>query len=82
MTTSVLRSSSPQIAAHLSGMAQFVGYCLAAVGPLLVGLIRGFTGSFAASALLFVALGMGAAWHGWRAGRNLHVNVTINEKTH
>lgn len=75
MTTIVLRSSSPQIAAHLSGMAQFVGYCLAAIGPLLVGLIRGFTGSFSSTALLFVALGIGAAWHGWRAGRNLHVNV-------
>ena len=80
MTTIVLRSGSPQIAAHLSGMAQFVGYCLAAIGPLLVGLIRAFTGSFSASALLFLALGMGAAWHGWRAGRNLHVNVTTTEK--
>lgn len=80
MTTIVLRSGSPQIAAHLSGMAQFVGYCLAAIGPLLVGLIRAFTGSFSASALLFLALGLGAAWHGWRAGRNLHVNVTTTEK--
>lgn len=82
MTTIVLRSGSPQIAAHLSGMAQFVGYCLAAIGPLLVGLIRGYTGSFSASALLFVALGAGAAWHGWRAGRNLHVNVRTFEKSH
>jgi MFS transporter, CP family, cyanate transporter len=80
MTSIVLRSGSPQVAAHLSGMAQFVGYCLAAVGPLLVGLIHAFTGSFAACALLFVALGAGVAWHGFRAGRNLHVNVITTEK--
>ncbi|MBB4955773.1 CP family cyanate transporter-like MFS transporter [Agrobacterium vitis] len=81
MTAIVLRSGSPQIAAHLSGMAQFIGYCLAAIGPLLVGLIRAATGSFSASALLFVALGLGAAWNGWRAGRDLHVNVRTIEKT-
>ncbi|WP_429931093.1 CynX/NimT family MFS transporter [Agrobacterium vitis] len=82
MTAIVLRSGSPQIAAHLSGMAQCVGYCLAAIGPLLVGLIRGATGSFAWAALLFVALGLGAAWNGWRAGRDLRVDVVIDEKPH
>jgi len=82
MTAIVLRSGNPQIAAHLSGMAQCVGYCLAAVGPLLVGLIHGFTGSFAWSGLLFAALGLGAAWHGWRAGRDLQVNVVLSEKSH
>jgi hypothetical protein len=57
MTTIVLRSRDPHVAAHLSGMAQCVGYLLAAVGPLIVGLIRGWTGSFAWCAVLFVALG-------------------------
>ena len=48
---------------------------LAAIGPLLVGLIRSWTGSFSATALLFVALGLGAAINGWGAGRLAHVNV-------
>ncbi len=82
MTAIVLRAGSPQIAAHLSGMAQFVGYCLAAIGPLLVGLLHSLTGSFSAAALLFVALGSGAAWHGWRAGRSLHVHVKTTEQIH
>jgi CP family cyanate transporter-like MFS transporter len=80
MTTIVLRSRDPDVAAHLSGMAQCVGYLLAAVGPLIVGLIRGWTGSFSWCALLFVALGLAAAINGWRAGRPLEVNVRAIEK--
>ncbi|MDY6963323.1 MAG: MFS transporter [Pseudomonadota bacterium] len=75
MTTIVLRSPDPLIASHLSGMAQCVGYLLASIGPLIVGLIRGWTGSFATCGLLFVALGLGAAWCGWRAGRTAYVQV-------
>ncbi|NLS02018.1 MFS transporter [Rhizobium sp. P32RR-XVIII] len=80
MTVIVLRSRDPHVAAHLSGMAQCVGYLLAAVGPLIVGLIRGATGSFAWSAVLFVLLGLGAAINGWNAGRALHVEARTIEK--
>jgi len=80
MTTIVLRSRDPHVAAHLSGMAQCVGYLLAAIGPLVVGLIRGWTGSFAWSAVLFVALGAGAAINGWNAGRAEYVNALTIEK--
>jgi MFS transporter, CP family, cyanate transporter len=79
MTTIVLRSRDPHVAAHLSGMAQCVGYLLAAIGPFIVGLIRGWTGSFAWCAVLFIALGLGAAFNGWRAGRALHVDARTIE---
>lgn len=75
MTVIVLRSPDSHVAAHLSGMAQGVGYVLAAAGPLLVGLIRGWTGSFQATAFLYVALGIGAAIAGLGAGRALHVGA-------
>lgn len=75
MTLIVLRSPNSHVAAHLSGMAQGVGYVLAAFGPLLVGLIRGWTGSFSETAFLFVALGLGAAIMGFGAGRALHVGA-------
>ncbi|OOG69112.1 cyanate transporter [Sinorhizobium sp. A49] len=75
MTLIVLRSPDSHVAAHLSGMAQGVGYVLAAIGPLLVGLIRDWTGSFDAAAILFVALGLGAAIMGFGAGRALHVGA-------
>lgn len=71
----VLRSPDSHVAAHLSGMAQCVGYLLAALGPLIVGLIRGWTGSFSWSAVLFVLLGLGAGINGWLAGRNRLVGV-------
>jgi CP family cyanate transporter-like MFS transporter len=75
MTLIVLRSPDSHVAAHLSGMAQGVGYVLAAIGPLLVGFIRSWTGSFAASAVLFIALGIGVAIMGLGAGRALHVGA-------
>lgn len=75
MTVIVLRSPDSHVAAHLSGMAQGVGYVLAALGPLLVGLIRGWTGSFSETAILFVVLGAGAAVMGAGAGRARHVGA-------
>jgi CP family cyanate transporter-like MFS transporter len=77
MTVIVLRSPDAHVAAHLSGMAQFVGYLLAAVGPLVVGMIHGWTGSFAWCSVLFVLLGSGAAFNGWFAGRA----ITVSAKT-
>ena len=81
MTNIVLRSRDPLIASHLSGMAQCVGYLLASIGPLIVGLIRGWTGSFAATSILFVALGAGAAVNGWLAGRARYVDVQVVDTT-
>ncbi|WP_315923537.1 CynX/NimT family MFS transporter [Mesorhizobium sp. SP-1A] len=75
MIVIVLRSPDSHVAAHLSGMAQGVGYVLAAIGPLLVGLIRSWTGSFDAAALLMVAIGLLAMWMGIGAGRALHVGA-------
>ena len=77
MTVIVLRSRDAHVASHLSGMAQCVGYLLAAIGPLLVGLIRDWTGGFAWCAVLFVLLGCGAAFNGWLAGRRLHVEAKV-----
>lgn len=72
----VLRAPDAFVAAELSSMAQSVGYVLAAGGPLLVGVLREWTGGFAASGPLFLALGLGIAWAGLGAGRALHVRAT------
>ncbi|MDS1140550.1 MFS transporter [Pusillimonas sp. SM2304] len=76
MTVIVLRSPDSHVAAHLSGMAQGVGYVLAAFGPLLVGVLHSLTGSYDASGWLFMALGLVAAASGWGAGRALHVKAS------
>lgn len=83
LTVIVLRSPDPHVAAHLSGMAQFIGYLLAAIGPLVVGVIHGWTGSFAWCAVLFVVLGLGSALNGWFAGRPISVQartITLPDK--
>ncbi|MBV6303693.1 MFS transporter [Candidimonas humi] len=75
LTVIVLRSPDSHVAAHLSGMAQSVGYVLAAIGPLLVGLLHGWTGSYSATSWLFIALSIGSGVNGWFAGRNRHVRI-------
>ena len=54
-------------------MAQGVGYLIAACGPLLVGLLHAWTGSFDASAFLFGAIGIALLACAMGAGRNRHV---------
>ena len=69
----VMRSPDSAATAQLSAMAQGGGYVLASGGPLLAGLLRGWTGSFESSALLLVVLASAMAWCGWGAGRRLLV---------
>lgn len=73
LTFIVLRSRDSHVAAQLSGMAQGVGYLIAACGPMLVGLLRGWTGSFDASAFLFGAIGITLLACSIGAGRNRYV---------
>ena len=73
LTFIVLRSRDARVAAQLSGMAQGVGYLIAAFEPMLVGLLRAWTGSFDASALLFGAIGIALLACAMGAGRNRHV---------
>lgn len=69
----VMRSPDANVTAQLSAMAQGGGYVLASGGPLLAGLLRGWTGSFESSAILLVLISLGMAWCGWGAGRRLLV---------
>ena len=69
----VMRSANAHVTAQLSAMAQGWGYTLAALGPLLVGLLRGWTGSFESSAALIVVVAATMVWSGWGAGRRMLV---------
>lgn len=75
MTVIVLRSPDSQVAAQLSGMAQGVGYVLAAFGPLLVGILHSTTGGYSVSGWLFALIGIGVAVNGWGAGRAIQVKT-------
>ncbi|EJF90557.1 CynX/NimT family MFS transporter [Bartonella tamiae] len=71
----VLRARDAHVASYLSGMAQCIGYCLAAIGPLLVGLVHDWTGRFEWCSLVFLGFGFGAAIAGFYCGRNRYTNT-------
>ncbi|SOD96920.1 CynX/NimT family MFS transporter [Caenispirillum bisanense] len=72
----VLRAGDSHVAAHLSGMAQGVGYVLAAGGPLFVGLLHEWAGGWGEVGVLFTAIALGAFGFGMGAARPLHVGAT------
>lgn len=77
LTMIVLRSPDGVVTAQLSSMVQSVGYCLATVGPLLIGLLHTWTGNFQLAAPLFALLGLGVAITGFGAGRAAHVHAVV-----
>jgi MFS transporter, CP family, cyanate transporter len=77
LTIIVLRSRDAHVAAHLSGMAQSVGYTLAAMGPLGVGVLHEWSGGWQAVSILFVSVCFAAVLFGMAAGRNRHVGAEV-----
>lgn len=65
----VLRSPDTRSATALSGMAQAVGYLVAAVGPALIGFVRDVTGSWTVPLLCLVAALVGKVIAGLGAAR-------------
>ncbi|HYI24202.1 MAG TPA: MFS transporter [Thermomicrobiales bacterium] len=65
----VLRSPDTPHAAALSGMAQAIGYGIAAFAPFLAGLAHDLTGAWTASVGLMLAALVPAGWAGWLAAR-------------
>ncbi|CAH2605071.1 Uncharacterized transporter YycB [Rhodovastum atsumiense] len=65
----VQRAGDDHAAAALSGMAQSVGYSLAAGGPLVVGVLYDAMGNWSGAGVLFGVVGLGGAVAGALAGR-------------
>ncbi len=72
-----LRARTHQLAGNISGMAQSIGYVLAACGPISVGLFHSWTGSWALplSVMLLVVVLM--AVFGLGAGRDVFVEEEL-----
>ncbi len=69
ITLIVLRSADAAVAARLSGMAQGIGYTLASLGPLGIGMLHDRTGDWRGAEAVFLVAGILAAIAGWLAGR-------------
>ncbi|MFJ7933375.1 CynX/NimT family MFS transporter [Sporosarcina sp. NPDC096371] len=68
-----LRTQTPQEAANLSGMAQSFGYALAAIGPVLFGLLHDFTASWTIPMFIFIVATIVVLLSGLQAGKNVFV---------
>jgi CP family cyanate transporter-like MFS transporter len=67
LTLFVLRTRSAPMSAELSGMAQTVGYLVAALGPLSVGALHGAEGGWTAGVLEMLAVAVVLTVAGWSA---------------
>lgn len=68
-----LRAADAQQAAALSGMAQSVGYGIAAIGPVAFGALHDLTGGWTAPLWMLAITAVFQALLGLRAGRRAHV---------
>lgn len=68
LTLFVLRTRTAEAAGELSGMAQTVGYLIAAGGPLGAGALHDLSGGWTAPLVALIVLLVGLAFAGWRAG--------------
>lgn len=66
----VLRTKTVEQSAQLSGMAQSVGYVLAATGPLFLGMIAEYAGTWNISLMILIAVSFLIAFFGYFAGSN------------
>jgi CP family cyanate transporter-like MFS transporter len=80
LTLIVLRAPDSHVAAHLSSMVQSVGYLICSAGPLLAGLIHGWTGGWNGVAGFCVLLAAILIPSGIGAGRALHVRAVATSQ--
>ncbi|KIA61650.1 MFS transporter [Nocardia vulneris] len=73
MTFQSRRARDAAQAAALAGMAQTVGFAVAAVGPLLLGLLHTLTAGWALALLTLTAATLAQAVVGWGAGRDVRL---------
>lgn len=73
LTLLAVRARDPDTAARLSGMAQGVGYTLAALGPLVVGLLHDAFNTWQVAGVFLGFIGLSAILAGRAAGRSRFV---------
>lgn len=71
LTLVVLRSATPLTAARLGGVAQCLGYLVAAAGPVVLGALHDATGGWSWSIGVLLVLLLPMAWAGWGAARDV-----------
>nr|WP_144933931.1 MFS transporter [Aneurinibacillus sp. XH2] len=75
-----LRTKNPRQTSRLSGMAQCIGYLLAAVGPMLMGWIHDYTLNWTVPLLLLLATVLLLLIFGLGAGRDAYVGLSSDKE--
>ena len=75
LTLIVLRSPTPLTAARLGGVAQCLGYLIAAAGPFVLGALHDGTDGWTWPMALLLVMLVPMAWAGWGAARNALLDV-------
>ena len=68
-----MRARDAKQAAQLSGMAQSLGYILAAVGPMLIGSLFDLTGAWLVPLIALIIVGLLTAYFGYCSGKDGYV---------
>ncbi|MOA58042.1 Inner membrane transport protein YeaN [compost metagenome] len=76
-----LRTRNIYDAAELSGMAQSVGYMLAAIGPTLVGYLHDLTGGWRLPMYFLIGVAVLVLIFGVAAGRNRLIGQPVPGKS-
>lgn len=76
LTLFSLRAADSTQAAQLSGMAQSVGYLLAAISPILIGILFDYTQSWTLPLSFLLLVAVGTILSGLGAGRDVYVGET------
>lgn len=69
------RATGPGETTALAGMAQSIGYLVAAAGPLLLGILHDATGSWSGALVALTVLSVLMVFTGYGAGRDRHVRA-------
>jgi len=70
LTLLAIRAGDPEMSARLSGMAQGVGYTMAAFGPLVLGVLNEWFDDWRIAGMFLALTGLGALAAGIAAGRD------------
>ena len=73
LTLLAVRARDADMAARLSGMAQGIGYTMAAIGPLVLGLLHDAFDDWQVAGIFLGAIGIAALGFGGAAGRDRYV---------
>ncbi|WP_019545296.1 CynX/NimT family MFS transporter [Streptomyces sulphureus] len=73
------RAAGPDESAALAGMAQGVGYLVAAAGPLLLGVLHDTTRDWTVPLILLIVLNLVMSFFGYGAGRDRHVRSAVRQ---